>query len=107
MSKIFYDHLILIEELFEEIDQVEGTEMDKAELKKILDDIVHHRILSKILELLHAAPFALDHLEYLEEKTDRDITSELVLIAVTVKKELKTEIHKYKPKHHKKHAKNS
>jgi len=91
MSKIFYDHLILIEELFEEIDQVEGTEMDKAELKKILDDIVHHRILSKILELLpevhhvdflerfHAAPFALDHLEYLEEKTDRDITSELVL----------------------------
>ena len=119
MSKIFYDHLILIEDLFEEIDQIEGTEPDKAELKKTLDDIVHHRIFSKILELLpevhhteflerfHAAPYALDHLEYLEEKTDQDITSELVLVAVTLKKELKNEIHKYKPKHHHKHAKNS
>ena len=36
MSKIFYDHLILIEELFEEIDQVDGTDLDKTEFKKNL-----------------------------------------------------------------------
>src|SRR4030042_929061 len=50
MSKIFYDHLIVLEEVNIQIDEVAKTSEEKEELWKLVDEIIHHRVMSAILE---------------------------------------------------------
>ena len=50
MSKIFYDHLITLEEVDIEIRAISQTPDEKEELWKLIDEIVNHRMMITILE---------------------------------------------------------
>ena len=85
MSKIFYDHLIVLEEVNIQIDEVAKTSEEKEELWKLVDEIIHHRVMSAILEKLpekhhknflktfYASPYDDKLISYLNEKIDDDI----------------------------------
>lgn len=86
MSKIFYDHLIIIEEVEEILRGVEPEE--KEELHRLVDEIIHHRVLGCILDHLprkhhdeflgrfHQAPYDESLIDYLQEKTAKEIDIE-------------------------------
>jgi hypothetical protein len=108
--KLFYDHLILVDEIFIEIDNLTLSEKEKQHAKKLSDDYIHQHVLIHILDVLpkshheefltrfHKAPFDLDHLRFLEEKTQRDINMDLVVLGKKLKKELLGEIKRHKPR---------
>ena len=52
MSKIFYDHLIILEEIKVYISRVSSSQEEKEELWNLVDEIVHHRIFSMVLDKL-------------------------------------------------------
>mgnify|MGYP001582992890 CR=1 FL=1 len=108
MSKIFYDHIILIEEIFVEVDGLILSAPEKEALKQTIDELVHHRALTLILDLLpeiqqkvfllrfHQAPYDVVHLKFIEEHSRKDIYHELSKLAKAVKKEVRKEIKKHK-----------
>lgn len=108
MSKIFYDHLVMLDDIFLEIDFLELSNREKKLLKKTIDDLFHHRLFTKILDLLpkehhekflvrfHSAPHNIEHLKFLEENSQVNITSEIVILSQKIKKEVKAEIKKHK-----------
>ncbi len=85
MSKIFYDHLIVLEEIEAEIKNSAQTEEERHELWQLVDEIVHTRIMENILDRLpgehhneflekfHAAPHDDGLLDYLKEKIEENI----------------------------------
>ena len=85
MSKIFYDHLIVLEEVKIRIDGVAKTPEEKEELWKLVDEIIHHRVMSVIFEKLpekhhkhflkrfYASPHDEELISYLNEKIEDDI----------------------------------
>jgi len=85
MSKIFYDHLIVLEEVDRYIKDSAETSEEKAELWQIVDEIVHHRVLgcilkqlppdyhNEFLERFHQAPYDESLLTYLNEKIKKNI----------------------------------
>jgi hypothetical protein len=90
MSKLFYDHLITLDEVEIVIKRNASSKEEKEELWGLVDEIVTHKVLEKVLdklprehheeflELFHKCP----HDEvvifgYLKEKTGKDIEEEL------------------------------
>jgi len=90
MSKLFFDHLVYLEEVEFEIKKTASSKEEKEELWALVDEIVTHKVLEKVLdklprehheeflELFHKCP----HDEviifgYLKEKTGKDIEKEL------------------------------
>ena len=110
MSKIFYDHLIMIDDLFIEVDILIMEDHEKANVRRLIDEIAHQKIITRILELLpqtdheefltrlYNAPQDVRHLTYLCERVSQDITYEIALIG----EELKKEFHKMLAVYHKK-----
>ncbi|OGM11917.1 hypothetical protein A2Z22_01645 [Candidatus Woesebacteria bacterium RBG_16_34_12] len=49
MSKIFYDHLIVLEDLEKELRDLVETYEEREELWQLIDEIIHHRVLGCIL----------------------------------------------------------
>ncbi|KKQ34213.1 MAG: hypothetical protein US50_C0057G0003 [Candidatus Nomurabacteria bacterium GW2011_GWB1_37_5] len=108
MAKLFYDHLILLDEILMEIDILDLPVHKKTKGKKIIDEIVHHKVLIYILdylpkvhhreflERLYQNPADLAHLTFLQEKTERDIQMDLVVLGKKIKKEILAEIKKHK-----------
>lgn len=108
--KVFYDHLILIEEIFIEIDGLDMSTEEKKAAKKMSDDYVHHHVLIYILDVLpreehepflerfHSAPYDLNHMKFLEEKTQKAIHAEISSLGKKLKHELLKEIKKHKRK---------
>ena len=70
MSKIFYDRLIVFEEVEAEIKKVAKTPEEKEELWKEVDEILHHKLIGCVLEKLPEE----SHKEFLEkfEKAPQD-----------------------------------
>ena len=52
MSKLFYDHLIVLEEVEAEIKKNAETPEEKEELWGLVDEIIHHRVMEKVLDKL-------------------------------------------------------
>ncbi len=110
MSKLFYDHLILLDELFVEIDTLDLTLQEKQQAKKAVDDLVQHRVITFILDMLphqhheefltqfHAFPHHIKNLTYLEERTRLDICNEITLLGKHIKSEVRQDIKKHKKK---------
>lgn len=106
MSHIFYDHLIIIEDL-EDVVKTEEPE-DREEMHRLIDEMIHHRVLGCILDQLprehhveflerfHAAPYDQSLVSYLQEKTPQEIDiEEKIKEEVTkLKKELLKELKK-------------
>src|SRR5215207_9726178 len=105
MSRIFFDHLIILEEVESEIKNIAETSEDKEELWKLVDDIVQHRVIITILDRLpinyheeflsnfHTAPFHTGHLDYLNDKIEEEVTEVITREISVLKKELLKEIH--------------
>lgn len=85
MSKLFFDHLIVLEELEGKIDAVAKNQDERDELWAIVDELVHHRALGTVLDKLpnkyhqeflekfHQAPYDEGLMEYLKEKIGENI----------------------------------
>lgn len=110
MSKLFYDHLVILDELFVDIELLDVTAQEKKQMKTMIEEIVHHEILTHILDLLpkehhepflqqfHTAPYDRAHLKFIEDKIDRNISAEIVIVAQKVKSNIRHEIKKHKKK---------
>src|SRR3989344_7486906 len=93
MSKIFYDHLVIFEEVEREIKNVTELAEEREELWHLIDEIIHHRVLGCILDVLprkdheefllsfHASPYSDTHIVYLNKKIQGNIEE-------TIKKEI-------------------
>jgi hypothetical protein len=89
MSKIFYDHLIILEELEVHIKAKAQSPEEKEELWGIIDEIIHHRVMGRILDTLpdrfheefltkyHEAPYSEDLTLYLNHRIEGDIEEEV------------------------------
>ncbi len=85
MSKIFYDKLIILEEVEIEIKKVGLSTEEKEELWRLIDEIIHNRVLETIFDILprehheefltkfHEAPYHEGLFRYLNEKTQKDV----------------------------------
>jgi hypothetical protein len=85
MSKLFYDHLLVLEEVRLEIDNICHDKFEKEELWNIIDEILHHSVLDIILEKLNVdhhpeflekmlkEPYSENLLTYLKEKLEEDV----------------------------------
>ena len=107
MSKIFYDHLIIIEDLEDVVKSHEEPE-EREEMHRLIDEMIHHRVLGCILDQLpreyheeflekfHAAPYDESLVNYLQEKTPQevDIEEKIREEVAKLKKELLKEIKK-------------
>lgn len=81
MSKIFYDYLLDFRELDKKIKKIAKSAEEREEIWKLVDEIVHHRILgcildnlpkknhSEFLNLFHSLPYDSNLLmNYLKEQ---------------------------------------
>ena len=85
MSKIFYDHLVVFQELEIHIKNISSSHEEMEEMWKIVDETLHHRMMGCILDYLppefheefiekfHLAPHNEGLLDYLNEKTQKDV----------------------------------
>lgn len=104
MSKIFYDHLVIREEIIQELDKYVLTVEEREELIRLADETLHHQVLNVILSHLpkekhpefltkfHRSPGDETILEYLKVETSVDIEKEIREEAERVKKEILAEI---------------
>ena len=53
MSRLFFDHLININQLQSQIDQLETTEEELYQLHQQIDELIQQRVVEVILDLLH------------------------------------------------------
>lgn len=100
MSRVFYDHLIIIEDFDKTIASVVDTHEQKQELWQLIDEILHHRIMSVILDKLpsehheeflenfRTAPYNIGLLDYLREKIKDDIEEYIKREAQSVLREI-------------------
>lgn len=107
MSKIFYDHLVVREEIIAEIDKHQITIEEKDELVQLVDETLHHHVLDTILSALpkekhenflikfHNTPFDQRLLDYLKNEIG-DIEEQIKNVAKKVKTELLAEIKRAK-----------
>jgi len=103
----FYDKLILIDEITSEL----GESEDREELIVIIEETFHHHVLDVILThlpsshheeflgLYHQAPHDEALLDYINQRIDKDIKTEIQSLAQKLKQEILTDIRKSKPKH--------
>lgn len=85
MSKIFYDRLVIFEEVETEIDKVAQSKEERDELWGLVDETLHHKIFDTILnklptihhqeflEKFHRSPHDEALFDYLEEKIGENI----------------------------------
>ena len=105
MSKIFYDHLTLHEEITAKLDIQHLDPQEREELVDLIDQTLHHHVLDLILthlprehhadfvSRLHAAPHDLSLLDYLKTHIP-DIEAKISSHAAKVKKEILSDIKK-------------
>lgn len=110
MSKVFYDHLVLIEEIWILIEALPISSYEKQKAKQMTEETMHYKILTVILDHLpkkhheefllrfHSAPHDGAHLKFLQEKVDVVIHHEIAHAAEKLKVEVIKELKKHKGK---------
>lgn len=110
-NKIFYDHLILFEEISAELEPYSDNIQDLAELMELVDRHLHHHTLNVIfthlpahhheefISLFSANPEDEKLLDYLRERISVDIEKEISEKAAKIKKEILAEIKSREKKH--------
>jgi hypothetical protein len=103
-TKLFYDHLILIEEIEITLVTHQITKEECEEMLHLVDKMMHSEILQEILKHLphhhhqefltrfHATPHERSVMTFLKEHTLVDIEKEILQVANTVKKKVIKEI---------------
>ncbi|MEK7521814.1 MAG: hypothetical protein AAB599_03380 [Patescibacteria group bacterium] len=62
MSKVWYDHLIILEEVEIELGKLELDREEKRELEHLIEEMTHHRVMDRVLTHLPKQ----HHKEYLK-----------------------------------------
>lgn len=100
MAKIFYDHLIIIEEVVAVLDEHDLPSDKRAEFLKLIDQTLHHEILDVILAHLpksvhktfltqfHQTPHDPSLMNVLKEHSEIDIEKAILKRANATKKKL-------------------
>ncbi len=108
MAKIFYDHLIVIEELIVELDSLDAE--NRQRILSLVDETLHHHVLDTILthlpkvhheiflERYYKDPSDPDLLTFLKQKSTVDIEKLIAEKAKKVKKDIHATISKSKHK---------
>lgn len=85
MSKIFYDHLIILTEVEAEIKNIAETSEEREELWQIVDETIHNRVLEllfdklpgehhdEFLEKFHEAPHDEGLIRYLDGRISGNV----------------------------------
>lgn len=106
MTKIFYDHLVAIEELTTELDRLNNEE--GSHITALIDETLHHHVLDTILTHLpkehhetflahfHKAPADPQLLLFIKERITIDIEQAIQKKAATVKKDIRSAMEKSK-----------
>lgn len=110
MSKLFYDHLIILEEVEIELSHLNLERDERRELEKIIENLVHQRVINRILTHLpkiHHREF-LNHftktphdpflLRYLDERIKESVEKHIGDEIQKVRKELLADIQQKTPK---------
>lgn len=104
MSKIFYDHLIGLEEISLELKGYSLQAEEYEELVKIADETLHHHVLNVILthlpkekhrfflETFYTTPHDKKLLDFLKKEATPEIESKIIAEAKKVKDEILSEI---------------
>lgn len=107
MTKIFYDHLIKIEEVCDELNNCEINIEERQELVTLIDETIDNKMLDAILDMLpeefhetflqqyHQSPYDEKLLSFLKEKV-AGVEEKIQEKAKEIKKELLAEIKKSK-----------
>ena len=107
MSKLFYDHLIVIEEVVAVIDEHKVNAKEKAKVLALIDTTLQHEILDAIfsylpkakhdefLKMFHAAPHAPKLMEYLNDNCVVNIELAILDRANKTKRKLLAEVRKH------------
>jgi len=100
MSKLFFDHLVVLDDVEKRIKSLAESEEEKHELWHLVDEIVHHRVMgcvlhhlpgdhhNEFLEMFTVSPFDEGLIEYINEKTSDEIESYIETEMVGIKKEI-------------------
>lgn len=95
MSILFYDHLIVVNNLDKKIKKLASSNDEMQELWTYVEELIHHRVLEcclgnlpeehhkEFLEKFHKAPHDTGLLEYLNQKIGKDVEK---LIKTEIKK---------------------
>jgi hypothetical protein len=104
MSRLFYDNLIVLEELDHHIKHVAESPEEKEELWSIIDEIIHHRVMGCVLDKLseedhyefldkfHKAPHDEELFNYINMRIDEDIEESIEREIADINEELLGEI---------------
>lgn len=104
MSKVFYDSLVIREEVTLELDNYSLSVEERNDLLKIIDETLHHHILNLVLShlpkdkhqefisLLHANPGDPKLVKYLKTHAGDNIETDIRTHAAKIKKEILNEI---------------
>jgi hypothetical protein len=104
MSKLFFDHLLVLDEVDVEIRKTASSKEEREDLEVLVDEIVHHRILCCLLTKLprehheeflskfHQAPFDGRLIDYLNGKTGEDIEKTIKKEIESIQRELLSEL---------------
>lgn len=104
MSKLFYDHLIAIDDVVFELDRYEIPQSDREQFMEMLDEVLHHHIVDTILlylphehhsyflERFAREPHHSSILDFVKEKTKVDIENEIKRTVEYVKKKVLKDI---------------
>lgn len=107
MAKLFYDHLIMLDEVLLEVAALDVDQTARQTIIKAIDEITNYRVIIYILDILpsdyheefllrlRSAPADVAHIKFIESKLERDISADLIALGEKIKKELLTEIKKY------------
>lgn len=108
MSKIFYDHLLLLEDLWIEVEALPVSQDERRRIVETTEELFHYKVLTLILDYLpkvhhveflnrfHAAPYDPGHLKFLQEKIAVNLHLEILVLANNLKKEVKKELRKHR-----------
>lgn len=100
MNRIFYDHLVALSEVDVHIKSVAVSSEEKEELWKIVDETVHARVITTILDNLpkkhhaefldkfHKAPHDEKLIAFINEKTKKDVEAIISQEIKALEKEL-------------------
>ncbi len=106
MSKIFYDHLVIREEIDFELNRFQIDPEEQEELISLIDQTLHHHILNVILNhlpkekhtefisRLHAKPDDDTLIDYLKTHAHPEIEAEIKKQAAKIKKEILADLKK-------------
>lgn len=104
MNKVFYDHLIIIEEVITIIDAHDIDAQEKKQIIELVEQTLHQEILNTIFThlpkdhhetfLIHfnAVPHDQKILDFVKDKSGIDIEKEILKTANGVKKKILKEI---------------